>query len=64
MKNLNKSNQINGNGKKIIDVINRYRAGITLLTDGFLMESLTVPECELCHSRAMTVNHLLLIAST
>ena len=37
-------------------VINRLRAGHTLLTHGYLIESLPVPGCELCHSHAMTVN--------
>ena len=31
----------------------------TLLTHGHLMEGLPVPECELCHSHALTVKHLL-----
>ena len=35
--------------------INRLRASHTLLTHGFLMESLPVPEYELCHSHAETV---------
>ena len=40
-------------------VINRLRAGHTLLAQEYLMEGLPMPECELCHSRAMTVKHLL-----
>ena len=60
-----KSNQIPSHGKKIIGVekiklINRLRAGHTLLTHGYLVEGLPVPpECKLCHSHAMTVKHLL-----
>ena len=38
--------------------INRLRASHTLLVHGYLMEDLLVPECELCHSHAMTVKHL------
>ena len=41
-------------------VINRLRAGHTLLTHGYLMEGLPVPpKCELCHSHTMTVKRLL-----
>ena len=40
-------------------VINRLRAGHALLTHGYLMEDLPMPECELCHSHAMTVKHLI-----
>ena len=40
-------------------VVNRLRAGHTLLNYGYLMEGLLVPECELCHRHAMTVKHLL-----
>ena len=40
-------------------VINRLRAGHTLLTHGYLMEGLSVPDTELCHSHTMPVKHLL-----
>ena len=40
-------------------IYNRLRAGQTLLTHGYLMKALPVPECELCHSHVMTVKHLL-----
>ena len=40
-------------------VINRLRAGHTLLTHRCLMEGLPVPERELRHRRAMTGKHLL-----
>ena len=39
-------------------VTNRLGAGHILLTHGFLMEGLLVPECEMCRSHAMTVKHL------
>ena len=45
--------------KKYETVINRLRAGHTLLTYGYLMEYRPVPECELCHIHTMTVKHLL-----
>ena len=35
------------------------RADHTILTHGYLIEGLPVPECELCHSHAMTVKRLL-----
>ena len=40
-------------------VIDRLRAGHTLLTHGSLMEGLLVPpEHELCHNHTMAVKHL------
>ena len=39
-------------------VINRQRGGYTLLTHGYLMEGLPMPECMLCNSHAMTLKHL------
>ena len=45
-------------------IVNRLRAGHTLLTYGYLMEGLPVtPECELGHSRTMTVKHLLTVSA-
>ena len=50
----------NNRCRKDETVINRLRAGHTLLTHGYRMEGLPVPpECELCHSHTMTVKHLL-----
>ena len=40
-------------------VINRLKAGDTLLNYGFLIEGLPMHECELRYSHAMTVKHLL-----
>ena len=41
-------------------VINRLRAGHTLLTHTYLMEGLPAPpKCELCHNHTMTVKDLL-----
>ena len=34
-------------------VINRLRAGHTILTHGYLMEGLPVPECDMCCIHAM-----------
>ena len=49
----------NNGCRKDETVINRLRAGHTLPSYGHLMEGQPVPECELCHSHAMTVKHLL-----
>ena len=49
----------NNRCRKDETVVNRLRAGHILLNRGYLMEDLPVPECELCHSQAMTVKHLL-----
>ena len=45
--------------RKDVTVIIRLRAGQALLAHGYLMEGLPVPYCELCHSHAKTVKHLL-----
>ena len=64
MTNSKKSNQLPGHEKKndrcIKDeaVINRLKADHTSLNNGHLMEDLPVPECERCHSHALTVKHL------
>ena len=44
-------------------VINRIRAAHTPLIHGYLMEGLPMPECELCHSHAMTVKHVLTVCA-
>ena len=49
----------NNRCRKDETVTNRLRACHTLLTHVYLMESLPVLECELCHSCVMTVKHLL-----
>ena len=65
-----KSNQIPGIGmqnnrcREDETFISRLRTGHILLTHGYMMEGLSVPECELCHNRAMTVIISQLVVST
>ena len=40
-------------------VINRLRVGHTVLTHGYRMEGVLLPECELCHNHTTAVKHLL-----
>ena len=49
----------NNRGRKDETAINRFRSGHTLLTLGYLSEGMPAPECEPCHSHAITVKHLL-----
>ena len=52
----------NSRCRKDETVINRLRAGHTLLTREYKMEGLPVPpECELFHNRTMSVKHLLTV---
>ena len=65
MTNVKKSNQIPDHGRKMIDVEKMEllstgsELAIETLTHWYLMEGLPMPQCELCHSRAVTLKHLL-----
>ena len=49
----------NNRCRKDETIINILRAGHTLLTHGYLMEGIPVPESEMCRSHAMSVKYLL-----
>ena len=60
MKPSTRSCEVNNKCRKDETVINRLRAGHTLPNYGYRMEGLPMPpECEICHSHTMPVNHLL-----